>query len=118
MPVENRATFVSNAYRYAIREDLAVFSDEPSARELIIDTNLEEGAATVVAQQYLSELKTIGLAFDAEIDGVIDLNDFRLCPPLFRVSAPRYEIDELRIFRVTAVTVNRLTGRTTVRIRG
>jgi hypothetical protein len=113
-----RATFVSNEFRYAIVEDLAVLDDEPSAREIIIDTNLSEEAATTVARQYLASLKGVPLAFEVVVEDIIDLDDFRGCPPIFRLSAVGYEIDELRVFRVIGTTCNYLTGRSTLRVRG
>lgn len=113
-----RVAFVSNPYRYAIAEDSNVITSEPGAREIIVDTNLGEAAAAAVAAEYLAALKGAPLAFEVTVSAIIDLDDYRGCPPLFRVSAPGYTIGQDRVFRVIGSSCNYLTGRTTLRVRG
>lgn len=88
MEILNRGSFVRNSYRYEIKEDLPLQSLEPSAREIIVETNLGEAAAQALAAKILADAGRTTQGFEITIEGVIDLNDFAGHPPLFTVSLP------------------------------
>jgi len=117
MDILNRGTFVRNAYRYEILENLALQGQEPSSRELLIETNLGEAAAQALALAWQTDSGRVTQAFEISIEGVIDLDDFAGSPPLFRLSLPGYDVPD-RVFKVVEAKVKRLTGRTTLVVRG
>ncbi|QHD67402.1 hypothetical protein GS397_10295 [Sphingobium yanoikuyae] len=117
MEITNRGSFVRNEYRYEIREDLPLQGLEPSAREIIVETNLGEAAAQALATKILADAGRVTQGFEIGIEGVIDLNDFAGHPPLFRVALPGYDVAD-RVFRVIEARVTRLAGRTTLVVRG
>ena len=117
MDILNRGSFVRNSHRFEIVENLPLQSQEPASREIVIETNLGEAAAQALAAKWDADSGRVTQAYEIAVEGVIDLNDFRGHPPLFHVSLPNFDIPDV-VFRVVEARVSRMTGRTTLVVRG
>ena len=112
-----RAAFASQEFRFETAEDLSVKANYPNAVELVIDTQLAAASAATLASTMLAATKTHALAFEVEIDGVLNLNDFDTTVNHYTVSFPQYATDG-RTFKLVNAEMDWAANKTILRIRG
>jgi hypothetical protein len=112
----DRAAFVKNEYRYAILQNNTVKARNDSAREVSVDTSLDETAATALAGKYLAE-NVQPRVFEVELLGVLHLDAFIGGPPRYVPNFPDLATDG-RTMKVIGASTDYGAGLTTVRIRG
>ncbi|WP_242152589.1 hypothetical protein [Sphingomonas sp. BAUL-RG-20F-R05-02] len=112
----NRAAFVTNEYRYVTPTSPTVKSRNPAAREVKVDTNLDQAAATALAAKYLAE-NIQPRVLEIVLQGIINLDAFIGGPPSYIPNFPKLATDG-RTMKVIGATVDYGAGKTTVRVRG
>lgn len=112
----SRAAFVKQEYRYATRSDTSVKSRNDAARDVTVDTNLDETAANALASKYLAE-NSKPRVFEVRLQGVIPLEAFVGGPPRYIPSFPRLATDG-RAMKVISASIDYDAGITVVKVRG
>lgn len=116
----NRGTFVKEEYRYAEQSEPSVLADQPQARIIKLDTNLDIVAATRLADEIMDEHKHVAQAYEVVIAGVDVCDDEKFIgsPPTFTCNFPDWPVDQTDLLRVVAVTVDYQAWLTTITIKG
>ena len=113
----NRATFVRNAYRDFIAQDLDVRTTFPSARSITLKTNLNAAGAQALADKMLADGKTPKLVFEVEFEGTMELSSLGGTNPTALATFPNLDVDK-RLCRIVAVTTDYQSNTTLVTVRG
>lgn len=81
-----RAQLVSSAYRYKTIDDASIKAQYPNAREIVIDTSLDETSAGYLAQATFNSTKNASRTYEVVVRDRVLLDDFL-------DGAPRYKVD-------------------------
>lgn len=81
-----RAQLVSSAYRYKTIDDASIKAQYPNAREIVIDTSLDETSAGYLAQETFNSTKNASRTYEVVVRDRVMLDDFL-------DGAPRYKVD-------------------------
>lgn len=112
----NRAAFVQQEYRYAIKPNFDVLARNPAARTVTVDTNLDEASANALATKYLAE-NANPRVFEIVLQGVTYLDTFVGTVPTFVLNAPKYQTDS-RVLKVIGFSTDFEANTTTLQVRG
>lgn len=113
---ENRAVFVINEYRYADIKDTAIKARNPAAKEVVINTQLDEADAEDLAQKYLDD-NTNPRVWEIEIEGILEISSFIGGPPSFLANFPKYAKTTGSV-KIVSASADYSTGITTIQVRG
>ncbi|MGK2911224.1 MAG: hypothetical protein ACSLE1_15695 [Sphingobium sp.] len=111
-----RAAFVLNEWRYQIAEDTSVKTKFPNAREVVLETQLAQAAATTLAAAYLAETDSLAMVYEVDIEDVIHLEDLSNLARYY-CTFPGH-VDDGRIYRLISAEVDYLANRSKLRVRG
>jgi len=110
----NRASFVQQAYRYVTAVDNSIIARNPTAREVEINTNLNQASAQALANAYLADNKQ-PRAYEVQIEGVIFLDTLADGVPRFILESPK---SDGRTLKLVGFTTDYETNTTTLQVRG
>jgi hypothetical protein len=113
----NKAAFVKQPYRYSAAEDTSIKTKYPTAREMVLNTNLTGTSAAALATSLFNAFKDAGLAFEIETEGTISLNSFGSSPPRFSCTFPEYGVAD-RVMTTVAAETDPLANRASATVRG
>lgn len=113
----SRAALINREFRYVRLSDFSVRSTYPQAREITLDTQLQEAPATALANQIFNDTKTFKTVFQVEIDGTLELEDFDLSVPTYILDAPDYATDG-RVLKLIYADIDYQANATTLTVRG
>lgn len=113
---QERALFVRQEYRYVTAKDDAIRAVNPKAREIEIQTNLNEADAETRANNELAANDNARV-FEVEIEGLIPLSAFVGGPPSFIPNLPEYGLTSGQLTVVSA-TIDYNSGITRLQVRG
>lgn len=112
----NRAAFVQQDSRYAVKSDATVLARNPSARMVEVSTYLDEASATALAAAYLAD-NVSPRAFELELEGVTYLDALVAGVPAFVLNLPSFQTDG-RTYKAGSFTTDFEKGTTTFQVRG
>lgn len=113
----NRSTFVQQEYRYEIAQNLSIKAVYPSARELVHNTNLSDVDSSNLAANLFNENNKVTQAYDVEVEGIYDLDDFEGGPLRWVLNFPQFATDG-RAFKTAAIRLDPIRNRTILTVRG
>ena len=112
----SRATFVSSEYRYFTATDNPTLSTYANARIVEIDSNMDETAATALANTVLAEWKVAKRNYEITLLQALRLEDLTTAPPSFTLTDARSNAAAVPA-RTLNVKMNYKLGTSTVTVR-
>jgi predicted nicotinamide N-methyase len=113
----NRAAMVRQEFRYQEVSDGTTQSLYKHADVVELPTNMDATSASGLAATILAALKGHAMAWEVEIDGILNLEDFDLTVNQYTLSAPLYSTDN-RTYKLVNADIDYVNNVTTLRIRG
>lgn len=116
----NRGAFVKEEFRYEEASAPEVLAEQPRARIIKIDTNLDQTAAKALADEILADQKYVPQAYSITLAGV-DVcrpSDFVGSPPTFLCNFPDWPVKLTEKLTTIGVTIDYQNWTTSVLIRG
>lgn len=112
-----RATFVQREYRYEVQTDNTVLAAYPAAREVELQTQIDQTSAAALATNMLAAAKTPAMSFEIEIDQVIYAEDCDGSLSTFAVTSDTHRVTN-RTTRQEQQQIDWATGITKLTVRG
>lgn len=104
----NRASLVMQEYRYtnSTVEDASIAAKFDNASEMLLDTNLDEGAATSLSNYLFNLTKTPAKVFSMTVEGVLYPEDFTVSPPRYTLALQRHPAAGTDTYTLGSATVD------------
>lgn len=114
-----RAALVLREYRYAIAQDATVKARFPEAREVVIETNLDENGGATLANSVMSLTKTLPKVYDIPIVGILFLEDFTNGPARYTVTLQHHPAaSEKAVYTLIGARIDYGQNRTVLKVLG
>lgn len=114
-----RASLVSQPYRYAILDDEDTLALYRNSKVIEIATNLDKAGGEALAREIFDASGVSTRTFTLTIEGILDLDDFVDGPPRFRLMFDRHPAaNPAKVYTVISAQPKRLANTTTIKVRG
>lgn len=112
-----RAARSTREFEYETVQDFDVRAAHPQAREIMLNTQLDEAAAATLAQNIFDETSSMARVFEVVIQGAVPVEAFDLSPPTYTLDAATFATDG-RTLKVIDAEIDYRADTTTLTVRG
>jgi hypothetical protein len=114
-----RASFVSQAFRYEVKTDSGVQALYPNSKIIEINTNLDVVAAKALAMDIFNVSSKSARTFTVTVEGVLTLDEMVSGAPRYYLRFNRHDAaDPSVIYTVIAAKVKHVAQTTELTVRG